>query len=102
MSNPRRGFLLFVLFGLSSFLNHPRAVAQPWTPSPTVAIAAATADEQQTSTPSPSSLIQRLEGREDELMLWIGIAITFFVVGWVCGGNFYLRRDRNRRRKLRF
>jgi hypothetical protein len=67
-----------------------------------MALAAATADEPPISTPKPSSLIQRLEGREDEVMLWIGIAITFFVVGWICGGNFYLRRDRNRRRKLRF
>lgn len=50
----------------------------------------------------PSSLIHMLEGREDDLVLWLGIAVTFFVIGWICGGNYYLQRDRKRRGKLRF
>jgi hypothetical protein len=65
-------------------------------------VPAAQVDEEPPGSPKPSLLIQMLEGREDELMLWVGIAITFFIAGWICGGNFYVRRDRNRRRKLRF
>jgi uncharacterized protein YraI len=48
------------------------------------------------------SLIELLEGREADMMLWGAIAVAFFLIGWVCGGNFYLRRDRLRRTKLRF
>jgi hypothetical protein len=50
----------------------------------------------------PSSLIQLLETRGEELILWAGIALTSFIIGWICGGNFYLRRERKRSRRLRF
>lgn len=59
--------------------------------------------EAQSSAPvKSSSLIQLLEGREDELKLWLGIAVTFFIVGWISGGNYYIWRDRKRSRKLKF
>jgi hypothetical protein len=48
------------------------------------------------------SIIQMLEGRESDLLLWLSIAVVFFMIGWILGGNYYLRRDRVRRRKLRF
>jgi hypothetical protein len=48
------------------------------------------------------SIIEMLEGRESDLLLWVSIAVVFFMVGWICGGNYHLRRDRVRRRKLRF
>ena len=58
--------------------------------------------EQKTPTAKAPSIIQMLEGRENDLILGLSIAVIFFVVGWVFGGNYYLRRDRTRRRKLRF
>lgn len=48
------------------------------------------------------SIIQMLEGRESDLLVWLAIAVVFFMVGWILGGNYYLRRDRVRRRRLRF
>jgi hypothetical protein len=48
------------------------------------------------------SIMQMLEGHETELLVAAAIAVVFFSVGWICGGNYYLRRDRRRRSKLRF
>jgi hypothetical protein len=48
------------------------------------------------------SILQMLEGHEKELLVAAAIALAFFIVGWICGGNYYLRRDRRRRTKLRF
>lgn len=48
------------------------------------------------------SIIQMLEGRENDLIVWASIAVVFFAIGWIWGGNYYLRRDRARSRKLRF
>jgi uncharacterized protein YgiM (DUF1202 family) len=48
------------------------------------------------------SLLQLLEGREADMVLWLAIALAFFFIGWICGGNYYVRRDRVRRNKLRF
>lgn len=64
--------------------------------------AVANADQESARSSKPSSLIQILEARRDELLLWVAIAIMFFIIGWISGGNFYLRRDRRRSRKLRF
>ena len=47
-------------------------------------------------------LIHLLEGRESDVILWLAIAVAFFLIGWIFGGNYYLRRDRARRTKLRF
>jgi len=58
--------------------------------------------EQKIPAAKSPSIIQMLEGRENDLILGLSIAVIFFVVGWICGGNYYLRRDRARRRKLRF
>jgi hypothetical protein len=81
----------------------PGASLTPQKAAPTARTAAEVmSDENAAPSPQPSSLIRVLEEREDELMLWLTIAITFFIVGWICGGNFYLRRERKRSRKLRF
>lgn len=48
------------------------------------------------------SIIQMLEGRENDLIIWLSIAAVAFVIGWILGGNYYLRRDRARSKKLRF
>jgi len=56
--------------------------------------------------PSPAakapSLIQRLEGRESDVMIWSTIAVVFFLLGWVSGGIHARRRERSRRTRLRF
>ncbi len=36
------------------------------------------------------------------IFLWVGGALCFFILGWICGGNYYLRRDRLKRTKLHF
>jgi hypothetical protein len=58
-------------------------------------------DKMPDSVKSPS-ILQMLEGHETELMIAAAIAVAFFFIGWICGGNYYLRRDRMRRRKIRF
>jgi hypothetical protein len=63
---------------------------------------ASPAKEPNIPTEKSPSIIQMLEGRESDLLLWLSIALVFFMIGWILGGNYYLRRDRVRRRKLRF
>jgi hypothetical protein len=60
-----------------------------------------TSHEQKSAAKSPS-ILQMLEGHETELMIAAAIAATFFLIGWICGGHYYLRRDRRRRTKIRF
>lgn len=50
----------------------------------------------------PLPVIRVLEGREGEILWWFAAALCVFVIGWICGGNYYLRRDRTRRRRLHF
>jgi hypothetical protein len=58
--------------------------------------------EQKGSSAESPPLIRLLEGRETDVLVWGCIAVAFFFVGWICGGNYYLRRERLRRTKLRF
>jgi hypothetical protein len=58
--------------------------------------------QEQKSTPKSPSILQMLEGHETELMIAAAIAATFFLIGWICGGHYSLRRDRRRRTKIRF
>lgn len=37
-----------------------------------------------------------------DVLWWVGGAVCIFVLGFICGGNYYLRRDRIRRNRLRF
>ncbi|MBI4528291.1 MAG: SH3 domain-containing protein [Deltaproteobacteria bacterium] len=37
-----------------------------------------------------------------EYLRWAGGVLGIFFIGWICGGNYYLRRDRIRRTRLRF
>jgi hypothetical protein len=60
-----------------------------------------TSQEQKSAAKSPS-ILQMLEGHETELMIAATIAATFFLIGWICGGHYSLRRDRRRRTKIRF
>jgi hypothetical protein len=58
--------------------------------------------EQKAPAEKSPSIIQMLEGRENDLILWVSIAAVAFAIGWIFGGNYYLRRDRARSKKLRF
>ena len=42
------------------------------------------------------------QGRPWEILGWIIVPSCIFVLGWILGGNYYLRRDRIERTKLRF
>ena len=50
----------------------------------------------------PLPVIKVLEGREWEVLGWFGVALCIFILGWICGGNYYLRRDRIKRTKVHF
>jgi hypothetical protein len=70
-------------------------------PSPANSIPPVDKPEEEQNLKSPS-ILQMLEGHERELMIAAAIAAAFFFIGWICGGNYYLRRDRRRRTKIRF
>ena len=59
-----------------------------------------------TAEPTPKDqrlpVIKLLEGRGWEVLWWLGIGLCIFIIGWICGGHYYLRRDRIKRSKLRF
>jgi hypothetical protein len=59
-------------------------------------------EEQSAATGKSPSILQMLEGHEKEIMIATAVVAAFFFVGWICGGNYYLRRDRKRRNKIRF
>jgi hypothetical protein len=121
MVDVSRVFLPFV-FACVTLLSDPSRLEpsykKPRTESTVVLTSAATTTTQtqkaQSSTPAPPvaeqndpaekspSIIQMLEGRESDLLLWLSIAVVSFMIGWILGGTYYLRRDRVRRRKLRF
>jgi hypothetical protein len=87
----------------------PTAPGKAKTPEPrskasSLAKSAAPVDssqEQEKVAKSPS-ILQMLEGHETELMIAAAIAAAFFLIGWICGGHYSLRRDRRRRTKIRF
>lgn len=47
-------------------------------------------------------LILLLEGKKWEILRWLGVFVCIFVLGWICGGSYYLRRERAQRSRLRF
>ena len=48
------------------------------------------------------SILQMIEGHEAEVKIAALVAAIAFVLGWFCGGSYYVRRERKARRKLRF
>lgn len=81
-------------------------LASASTPTPTQkresSIPTSPVAEQKAPAEKSPSIIQMLEGRENDLILWVSIAAVAFAIGWIFGGNYYLRRDRARSKKLRF
>jgi uncharacterized protein YraI len=59
-------------------------------------------EERETPQSKPFAIIKVLEGKEWEILWWFGAALGIFITGWICGGNYYLRRDRIRRTKIHF
>jgi len=47
-------------------------------------------------------LIVLLEMKKWDILWWLAVFACLFILGWICGGNYYLRRDRARGGKLRF
>lgn len=47
------------------------------------------------------SLLQLLEAHEAEVKIALVVAGVAFVLGWVCGGLYSVRRERKHRRRLR-
>jgi hypothetical protein len=68
-------------------------------PAGQVQAAAQKTEPRQVRTPS---IVEMLEGRENELIVGAAVAAAFFIVGWICGGNYYVRRERKQRNKIRF
>ena len=66
----------------------PSAAAQPAAPKAAAA--------------KPQSILQMIEGHETEFKIGVLIAVGSFVLGGICGGSYYVRRERKRRGKLRF
>ncbi len=46
--------------------------------------------------------VEASQERVWEIVSWILVPSCIFVLGWILGGNYYLRRDRIERTKLRF
>jgi hypothetical protein len=47
------------------------------------------------------SILQLLEAHEAEVKIALVVAGVAFVLGWVCGGMYSVRRERRHRRRLR-
>jgi hypothetical protein len=62
----------------------------------------AAAQESQAKRVKRPSIVEMLEGHENELIIGGAIAAAFFILGWICGGNYYLRRERRQRNRIRF
>jgi hypothetical protein len=58
--------------------------------------------EQKAPADKSPSIIEMLEGRENDLILWVSIAAVAFAIGCIFGGNYFFRRDRASSKKLRF
>lgn len=93
----------------------PSAAAIPASQSPTVAPPKAGESSKTATPPTPAavapqrapeaksqSILQMIEGHEAEVKIAALVAALAFVLGWFCGGSYYLRRERKARHKLRF
>lgn len=80
----------------------PRATGKAVTAHKQPVAAIESAEKENAAAEPPASIMKMLEGRERELLAAMAIAAAFFAIGWILGGNYYLRRDRRRRTKLRF
>ena len=82
----------------------PRAASAAPAPPPTTKAAPkpASIDPPKEPESKSQSIMQMLEGHESEAKIGLIIAAIAFVLGWLCGGGYYARRERKSRHKLRF
>jgi hypothetical protein len=123
MADARHVCLPFCLFLFAVWSDESRADRTTIDIGPTRTLAAAAAahvpaaaatKESESPSPNPSfaelrspapksrSIMQMLEGRESDLAICLAIALAAFIMGWLCGGTYHLRRHRARSRRLRF
>jgi SH3 domain-containing protein len=76
----------------------PINAAKP--PPPSVAASAEPAETKTTDGKAPS-LLQMLDAHESEVKIALLVAGIAFVIGWFCGGHYYIRREHKYRRRLR-
>jgi len=69
---------------------------------PRASAAAVPGEQPKASEAKSQSILQMIEGHESEVKRGLMIAATAFLLGWLCGGGFYARRERKSRHKLRF
>lgn len=48
------------------------------------------------------SILQMLESRATEVKVTLLVAAVTFVLGWFCGGSYFIRRERKRRGRIQF
>jgi hypothetical protein len=65
-------------------------------------LAAEVTDPPPSSPIKAPSVLEMLEGREPDMVLWLAIAVAFFFLGWIVGAIYARRRERSRRSRLRF
>ena len=70
-------------------------------PSPTPAAASGEVTKTKITDGQAPSLLQMLEGHELEVKIGLLVAGVAFVIGWFCGGHYYIRREQKHRRRLR-
>ena len=70
-------------------------------PSPTPAAASGEVAKTKITDGQAPSLLQMLEGHELEVKIGLLVAGVAFVIGWFCGGHYYIRREQKHRRRLR-
>jgi uncharacterized protein YgiM (DUF1202 family) len=113
----RKGYVHKTLVSVSGAVEKQSVVrSQPLTAAPPPVVRPPEAIEAKAELPSPAQpseskaaargkplpVIRLLEGKEGEILWWLTAALCVFIIGWICGGNYYLRRDRQRRSKLHF
>jgi hypothetical protein len=69
-------------------------------PPPSVSPSAELAKAKTTDGRAPS-LLQMLDAHASEVKLGLLVAGIAFVIGWFCGGHYYIRREQKYRRRLR-
>jgi uncharacterized protein YgiM (DUF1202 family) len=81
----------------------PNPIASTRTSKPTASAKAPSSKDSSSATAGKSpSVLQMMEGHENEVMIAAAVGAACFIIGWVLGGHYYLRRDRSRRRRIQF
>lgn len=70
-------------------------------PAPPLVAASAEPAKTKTTDGKAPSLLQMLDAHESEVKIGLLVAGIAFVIGWFCGGHYYIRREHKHRRRLR-